>query len=92
MITSQSHFAELGAKTRMMTRSILLAGISKTEPSDEWVRDRLAWQGWQEYYPNRNDFNRTFMFSLMKFYHETDTWLFERYFPRYSPAQRSKLQ
>ena len=49
---------------------------SKTEPLDEWVRDRLAWQGWQEYYPNRNDFNRTFIFSLMKFYHETDTWLF----------------
>ena len=49
---------------------------SKTEPLDEWVRDRSAWQGWQEYYPNRNDFNRTFIFSLMKFYHETDTWLF----------------
>ena len=49
---------------------------SKTEPLDEWVRDRLAWQDWQEYRPNYNEFNRTFIFSLMKFYHEEDTWLF----------------
>ena len=49
---------------------------SEIEPLDEWVRDRSAWQGWQEYYPNKNDFNRTFIFSLMKFYHEEDTWLF----------------
>ncbi len=49
---------------------------SKTEPLDEWVRDRLAWQDWQEYRPNYNDFNRTFIFSLMRFYHEEDTWLF----------------
>ena len=48
----------------------------KIEPLDEWVRDWSVWQGWQEYYPNKNDFNRTFIFSLMKFYHETDTWLF----------------
>lgn len=49
---------------------------SEIEPLDEWVRDQSAWQGWQEYYPNKNDFNRTFIFSLMKFYHEADTWLF----------------
>ena len=49
---------------------------SKTEPLDEWVRDRLAWQDWQEYRPNYNEFNRTFIFSLMRFYHEEDTWLF----------------
>ena len=50
---------------------------SKTEPLDEWVRDRWeAWRGWQEHRPNYNEFNRTFIFSLMKFYHEEDTWLF----------------
>ena len=49
---------------------------SEIEPLDEWVQDRAAWQGWQKYYPNKNDFNRTFIFSLMKFYHEEDTWLF----------------
>ena len=49
---------------------------SKTEPLDEWVRDRKAWKGWQEYRPKYDEFSRTFIFSLMKFYHETDTWLF----------------
>lgn len=50
----------------------------KIEPLDEWVRDRSAWQEWQEFYPNMDDFNRPFIFSLMKFYHEAeaDTWLF----------------
>ena len=49
---------------------------SKAQPLDEWVRDRSAWQGWQEYYPTKDAFNRTFIFSLMKFYHEENTWLF----------------
>ncbi len=49
---------------------------SEIEPLDEWVRDRLAWKGWQANRPNRNEFSRTFIFSLMKFYHEEDTWLF----------------
>ena len=46
------------------------------DPLNGWVRDPSEWQGWQQYYPGRNDFNRTFIFSLMKFYHEEDTWLF----------------
>ncbi len=46
------------------------------QPLDVWIRDRQEWQGWQEYYPGRNDFNKRFIFSLMQFYHETDTWLF----------------
>ncbi|MDE0085524.1 MAG: GIY-YIG nuclease family protein, partial [Candidatus Poribacteria bacterium] len=46
------------------------------EPLNVWVRDPSEWQGWQQYYPGRDDFNRTFIFSLMKFYHEEDTWLF----------------
>ena len=63
------HFARCYEETKTEQKK-------KIEPLDEWVRDRSAWQEWQEYYPNRNDFNRTFIFSLMKFYHETDTWLF----------------
>ena len=47
-----------------------------SEPLNVWVRDPSEWPGWQQYYPGRNDFNRTFIFSLMKFYHEEDTWLF----------------
>lgn len=40
-----------------------------TQPLDVWVRDKNEWQGWQEYWPKRNDFNRPYIFSLMQFYH-----------------------
>lgn len=46
------------------------------QPLEVWVRDKQEWQGWQEYRPARNDFNRPFIFSLMQFYHEADAWLF----------------
>jgi hypothetical protein len=45
-------------------------------PLDVWARDRREWQGWNEYKPARNEFNRKYIFSLIQFYHETDTWLF----------------
>ena len=50
----------------------------KTEPLDDWVSDPQIWQGWQEYKSNSKGsvFNRQFIFSLMRFYHETDIWLF----------------
>lgn len=46
------------------------------QPLEVWARDRQEWQGWQEYRPGRNDFNRPLIFSLASFYHETDVWLF----------------
>jgi hypothetical protein len=46
------------------------------QPLDVFARNRYEWQEWQEYYPGRDDFNRRYIFSLAKFYHETDTWLF----------------
>ena len=48
----------------------------ENQPLEVWVRDRDEWQGWQEYRPARNDFNRPYIFTLIQFYHETDTWLF----------------
>ena len=45
-------------------------------PLQVWVTDRTDWVGWQQYWPGRHDFNRRYIFSLMDFYHETDTWLF----------------
>ncbi len=47
-----------------------------SQPLEVWVRDREEWQGWQEYRPGRDDFNRPFIFSMMQFYHEPDAWLF----------------
>jgi hypothetical protein len=46
------------------------------QPLDVFTRDRREWQGWQEYRPERDDFNRQYVFSLASFYHEPDTWLF----------------
>ncbi len=48
----------------------------RDQPLDVWARDKKEWQGWQEHRPAKNDFNRTYIFSLMQFYHEHDTWLF----------------
>lgn len=46
------------------------------QPLDVFARSRREWQGWQEYRPGRNEFNRPLIFSLIQFYHEPDTWLF----------------
>lgn len=46
------------------------------QPLDVWVRDKEEWQGWQEYRPGRDDFNRPYIFSVAQFYHEADIWLF----------------
>ncbi len=46
------------------------------QPLDAWVRAPSNWVEWQEHRPGRNDFNRPYIFSLMEFYHEKDTWLF----------------
>ncbi len=48
----------------------------ENQPLEVWVRDKQEWQGWQEYKPARDEFNRPSVFSLIQFYHETDTWLF----------------
>ena len=46
------------------------------EPLDEWLETPENWVAWQEYRPRRNEFNREFIFSLMRFYREEDVWLF----------------
>ena len=46
------------------------------EPLDEWANDRLIWKNWQEHRPKRDEFNRKYIFSVMRFYHEDDAWLF----------------
>jgi hypothetical protein len=48
----------------------------ENQPLEVWVRDKYEWQGWQEYRPVRDDFNRPSIFSLVQFYHEPDIWLF----------------
>ena len=48
----------------------------KAHPLEVWVRDKKEWQGWQEYRPAKDAFNRPLIFTLVQFYHEPDIWLF----------------
>ena len=47
------------------------------QPLDEWVIDSSKWEKeWLGYRPKMDAFNREFIFSVMRFYHEDDAWLF----------------
>lgn len=48
----------------------------KDHPLDVFVRDPLAWDSWNAWRGNRDDFSRPHILSFMEFYHEPDTWLF----------------
>jgi hypothetical protein len=62
----------------------------QNQPLDVFTKDRQEWQGWQEYRPTRDEFNRPLIFALASFYHEPSTWFFggiykvlKRYSDRY---------
>lgn len=46
------------------------------EPLDVYMRDFDEWKGWNTYSGGKNNFNRKYIFSLINFYPERDTWLF----------------
>ena len=46
------------------------------EPLDVYVRDPDEWKAWNSWRGGRNDFSRKYIFSLMRFYHQRDKWLF----------------
>lgn len=46
------------------------------QPLDLFVRDRAEWNNWNRWRGQRDDFSRKFIFALMDFYPEKDTWLF----------------
>lgn len=46
------------------------------QPLDVFLRSRADWDGWNAWRGTKNDFSRPFIFSLIDFYREKDTWLF----------------
>lgn len=46
------------------------------EPLDLFYNDYESWIGWNEYYGEKNDFNRDFILSLIKDYTHEDTYIF----------------
>jgi hypothetical protein len=46
------------------------------QPLDVYVRDTNEWLYWNRWRSNKNVFSREYIFSLIDFYPEKDTWLF----------------
>jgi len=46
------------------------------QPLDVFLRSREEWQEWNEWRGEKDDFNRPYIFALIDFYHEPNTWLF----------------
>ena len=57
------------------------------QPLEAWTRDPKEWQRWQEYRPQRKEFNRPLIFSVIQFYHEADAWLFGGVLSRAGPPR-----
>ncbi len=49
---------------------------SESQPLDVYVKDKNKWLGWNTWRDNRDDFSRKYIFALINFYPEKDTWLF----------------
>ena len=45
-------------------------------PLDVFVSNKDDWKGWNSWRSEKDDFNRQYIFSLLDYYHESDTWLF----------------
>lgn len=53
------------------------ASWNKTkQPLNVFVNDREEWHGWNRSKPDSHVYNREYIFSLINFYHEENTWLF----------------
>ena len=46
------------------------------QPLDVFVRSKEEWKGWNSWRGEKDDFNRKYIFSLIEFYPESNTWLF----------------
>jgi len=46
------------------------------QPLDVFVQDRKQWHDWNSWRSEKNDFNREYIFSMIDYYHEPNTWLF----------------
>lgn len=46
------------------------------QPLDVFVRDKDEWKGWNSSRRKKDDFSRKYIFSLIRYYHRVDKWLF----------------
>jgi len=48
----------------------------RVEPLDVFSQDRSEWDGWTRWRREKDEFNRDYVISFIKFYPERETWLF----------------
>ena len=48
----------------------------ENQPLDVYVRSKEEWFKWNTWRSGKDEFTRKYIFSLIDFYHEKDTWLF----------------
>jgi hypothetical protein len=48
----------------------------ENQPLDVFVKSRDEWEQWNTWRGQKDEFNREYIFSLIDFYPEADTWLF----------------
>lgn len=48
----------------------------ENQPLDVYVNKFEDWVNWNKWQSTKNEFNRKYIFSLINYYHETNTWLF----------------
>jgi hypothetical protein len=46
------------------------------QPLEIFISDKEVWKGWNSWRGEKDEFNRKYIFSLIDFYHEKNTWLF----------------
>lgn len=64
------------------------------QPLNVYLADWNRWISWNQWRGGKNDFNRTYIFSLIQFYHEPNKWLFGGVFKvkeRHSNWEETKI-
>lgn len=62
----------------------------ENQPLDAFVRDREEWDSWNTWRSGKDEFNRTYILSLIDFYPEPGVWLFGGIYKVLSRAQANQ--
>lgn len=71
------YLSEIMTKLQPLTEyKMHFAKSDGNEPLDVYMRDFNEWKSWNTWSNGNDEFNRKYIFSLINFYPERDTWLF----------------
>jgi hypothetical protein len=76
-MTEQLHLCDLWRPENIRKYKVHFARWNgDSQPLRVLARSLDEWRGWQEWYPNKNDFNRPYIFSLAQMPGAKDYWMF----------------